>query len=119
MEPEALPDTAIQKLVLDPVDHVTLDAAAGNLAAEEGEGESTPYLYLSPRVASVLRDIFSDEDPSPAVLPEVADTGTPLQAGEPQELDVIEFDEETVAAPVSKEVEDKPLIQRQMYRIDI
>ena len=106
-----------EELVLTPIDHGNLDTVVEN-PVEADDDQSTPFLYLSPRVANVLRDVFAVADEEEAV----AEADGSVSAAETvEDIDAasLEIDEETMTPPVSSDVEVIPLIQRQMYRIDI
>jgi hypothetical protein len=115
---DAQPEMTLDGLSIDPVDHVTIepthsqiDGAALENATEE---QITPFLYLAPRVASVVEDVFGED----------GDQATADSPSSP----LAEHEEVTpYPRPVDNEIQDSvdlresvlPLLQRQMYRIDI
>ena len=108
-------------LSVSPVDHVPSETVTGNLERVDSQiadsDNAAPFLYLTPRVASVLRDIFeaardltegTTENP---VSSPVADTD---KQRENQEL----IEEPLPLQEADVDV-DLPFIQRQMFRTDI
>lgn len=112
-------DTPVQTLAANPVDHVTIDSGnrsldAADLATEPVDS-ATPFLFLTPRVANVLRDIFGAHDQQ-----YVPDANTDVPYAPVAEFeDVSESVDGSAPASNAKEGTDLPLLQRQMYRIDI
>jgi len=97
------------------VDHVAVDTVPSSLdaidTAEATSETAAPFLYLTPRVASVLRDIFDatgevdDQEVSSSPIAE-SDTTSDISAlmdnAEPAEAEIT-----------------LPVFQQQMFRIDI
>jgi len=97
------------------VDHVAVDTVPSSLdaidTAEATSETAAPFLYLTPRVASVLRDIFDatgevdDQEVSSSPIAE-SDTTSAISAlidnAEPAEVEIT-----------------LPVFQQQMFRIDI
>ena len=112
---------SIAELTPSPVEHVAIeprltDADDVALAAAATEEHHTPFLYLSPRVASVLRDIFGDSAPIDAANDDSpASTLAEIEQSTEFEEDADHLGEQ----PDVQEVPALPLFQRQMYRIDI
>lgn len=112
---------AIAELTAHPVDHVTIEprlpeADPATLGAGTQETQSTPFLYLTPRVASVLRNIFGDtrtETGNDVDTPSSTLAEIETQAG----LDDSPANEAADVEP--SESGEIPLFQRRMYRIDI
>ena len=111
-------DAPAEILVLKNVDHVSIEADSSQLSnadiATMSSESATPVLFLTPRVASTLRDIF--------------DTGQDPRAQDIQSSPVAEAEESVVLperaddAVLESQGEDQvdlPLLQRQMYRTDI
>ena len=113
----------LQSLTVEVVD--LTDVSESSAEASDGLTESAaPWLFLTPRVASILQDVFGDNDGSNAktaaetVEPEaqadrkdtatspVADNIRPSQVGEPE-------------SPLYEHNAILPRFQRQMYRTDI
>lgn len=119
-------DAQLEALAVDPVDHVNLEPVAPNIeslalldAVEEetlSNENARPFLFLAPRVATVLREIFSavEEDwvQSPRQLPSspMAETDDLLDVMSPRPEMMPDF---------IIEDEELPHFQRQMYRTDI
>jgi hypothetical protein len=116
-------DAASETLTLTRVDHVPIPADSSRLAAEPAAASgdhATPLLDLTPRAADALRDIFEATRET-----EVAQTATPEASSSPiaetEELpDISELPDNVspVTTPGDEDI-DLPLLQRQMYRIDI
>lgn len=121
-------DAELEALAADPVDHVNLEPVAPNIdslavldAAEEEflSSESVrPFLFLAPRVATVLREIFS------AVEEDRVQAPRPMPSSPIAETD--DFLDAAATAPRSDAMPDfsigdetMPQFQRQMYRTDI
>lgn len=109
---------------LNAVDHVTIDGETAAIDDLENDQESSeraaPFLYLTPRVASVLRDIFdlaSDEQSVESDTQEDA-ASSPLAEIENQPNST-EFGYEALPEAAAEDEHDLPLLQRQMFRTDI
>jgi hypothetical protein len=115
-------ETPLEAFTVRPVDHVSIDTdptsniASLDIAAASSES-SAPFLYLTPRVASVLRNIFEatrefgDEDRRQDV------SSSPIAESD-SISDVMKLiDESSPAVPV--ETMNLPLFQQQMFRTDI
>jgi len=107
-------DVAVAALSVDLVDLVTTELKPGSFESVETESDTTdamaPLLYLTPRVATMLRDVFE-----PAAESQPLDSGKDLQTSP-----VAESFEETRSANTDDENEiDLPRFQRQMFRTDI
>lgn len=98
-----------------PVDHVAVDTVPRSSdaidTAEATSETAAPFLYLTPRVASVLRDIFDatgevgDQDISSSPVAEsdtISDISELIDDVEPAEVEIT-----------------LPVFQQQMFRIDI
>jgi hypothetical protein len=112
---------SIAELTAKPVDHVTIeprlsDADHAPLTPAAAEEHHTPLLYLSPRVASVLRDIFGDAE---AVEPQNEDLPSSTLAEIESKTEFEEGTDPGSGQPEVEEAPSLPLYQRQMYRIDI
>jgi hypothetical protein len=97
------------------VDHVAVDTVPSSLdaidTAEATSETAAPFLYLTPRVASVLRDIFDatgevdDQEVSSSPIAEsdtTSDISELIDNAEPAEVEIT-----------------LPVFQQQMFRIDI
>ena len=112
---------SIAELTPSRVDHVAIEprltsADDVSLATPATEEYHTPFLYLSPRVASVLRDIFGDAAP---VDPANDDSPASTLAEIEQNSEFEENSDHHGEQPDMQELPALPLFQRQMYRIDI
>ncbi|MGH8166165.1 MAG: hypothetical protein ACREQ1_02940 [Woeseiaceae bacterium] len=111
----------LQSLTVEVVD---LSDVSDSAEASDGLTESAaPWLFLTPRVASILQDVFGDNDGS--------DAEAAAEAVEPAQADRAE----TASSPVAENVRPAqvaepesplyehnailPRFQRQMYRTDI
>jgi hypothetical protein len=107
-------DVAVAALSVDLVDHVTTEPKPGSFASIETNSDTTdtraPLLFLAPRVATMLRDVFE-----PAAANQPLDSDEDLQTSP-----VAESNDETRSADAEDENEiDLPRFQRQMFRTDI
>lgn len=105
-------ENPVEALSINLVDHARIekkDAAIDALEASAANSESAaPFLYLTPRVASVLQDIFDAARTDTVELIEQEVISSP----------VADVDKSVDAEAVDGEV-DLPLLQRQMFRTDI
>ena len=107
-------DVAVETLSVDLVDHVTTEPRPGSFESTEANSDTTdtmaPLLYLAPRVATILRDVF-----------EGAAENEPLDSNEDRQTSpVAESIDETSSVDAEDENEiDLPRFQRQMFRTDI
>lgn len=113
------PEMTLDTLMLDPVDHTAIepghtefdDAAVADATSEQ----VTPFLYLAPRVASAIRDVFGEDkdqaeaEESPTSPLAERDDVTPYPSSVDNKL------------PETGDLDSAslPQLQRQMYRIDI
>ena len=107
-------DVTVAALSVDLVDHVTTEPKPGSFESIEKNSDTTdtmaPLLYLAPRVATILRDVF---EPAAANQPLVSDEDR-------QTSPVADSNDETRSADAEDENEiDLPRFKRQMYRTDI
>ena len=116
---EIPPEMTLDGLSLDAVDHSAIEPPGAEIdeaaIADATREQITPFLYLAPRVASVIRNVFGEDQ-----------DGAEAEEGPTSPL--AERDEVT---PYPSSVDNKlsgsgdldgsslPLLQRQMYRIDI
>lgn len=104
---------------VSPIDHVSIDSAPASielLDTSDATSESVaPFLYLTPRVASVLRGIFeaTSESSDQEISRDVS--WSPLAESD-RLSDISELIDDSEQA--DDEV-DLPLFQRQMFRTDI
>jgi len=102
-------EVTVAALSIDLVDHVTTELDSAKLAIESDTTDSmAPLLYLTPRVATIMRDIFAS-----AANNQSLDRNKNLQASP-----LADRVEETQSAADEIEI-DLPRFQRQMYRTDI
>jgi hypothetical protein len=115
-------EAPVESLSVNTVDHVAIDAGAAELDSiniETASADSgTPLLYLTPRVANALRDIFDNrqETGAPDAMTELS--SSPIAETE----DVAERPErpdDTIPKSDGEAEIALPLLQRQMYRTDI
>ncbi|MDH3439660.1 MAG: hypothetical protein OEM63_02825 [Gammaproteobacteria bacterium] len=112
----------VETLVLDTVDHVPTEPDVLDLDSIDIKGVTSdsgaPTLNLAPRFNDTMHDIF-DEDSAASV----DDTSLEIPVSpiaESEEIpDLSELPESGSADGVSTEESDLPLLERQMYRIDI
>lgn len=124
VRPAEVLESPLAALSINPVDHVTIDAensAIDELETDQADSDrAAPYLYLTPRVASVLRDIFDfapdDRQPDPESQEDAV--SSPLAEAE-DDTNVTRFRYEALPSPAVEEEHDLPLLQRQMFRTDI
>ena len=112
---------SIAELTPSPVGHVEIEPRLTNaedvsLPAPATGEHHTPFLYLSPRVASVLRDIFGD---AASVNPANDNSPASTLAEIEQNSEFEENSDHHGEQPDMQELPALPLFQRQMYRIDI
>jgi len=117
------PGTPVESLALRQVDHVLaepdVDAFELKTAADN---VATPLLDLKPSVTSSLHDIFDDNRHAAMTDTVRAIPASPLaESGKSEEVpDIAELPGETEPSFQQLEEEnDLPLLQREMYRIDI
>lgn len=114
-------EVTVEALTLTAVDHVPIAQHAAKPNTPDGKSHVTeseiPYLYLTPRVTSILRDVFGTtaEDLPPT---------SPLVKPKPRSSSPLADSEETadsasVPDDVAIESDDMPRYQHQMYRTDI
>jgi hypothetical protein len=114
-------EITVEALTLTAVDHVPIAQNAAKPNTPDGESHVTeseiPYLYLTPRVTSILRDVFGTtaEDLSPALPP----VKPKLRSSSPLADSEETADSATVPDDVAIESDDMPRYQHQMYRTDI
>jgi hypothetical protein len=104
-------EVAVDALSVDLVDHVATELEPGSFEAESDATDTmAPLLYLTPRVATILRDVFA-----PAAASQALDTEEEIQTSP-----VADSDDETISVDAAEEREiDLPRFQRQMFRTDI
>ncbi len=111
-----------EALSADRVDLVTNESEPASLEAQSSANDANaPLLYLTPRVANLLRDVFQttgDEAPVTATdeLP-----SSPLADSVNNRLDENDFPDKSDDIPPAISVEEEilPRFQQQMYRKDI
>ena len=118
----------LETLIVSTVDHVTVDTRQADLEAmsefelvsvEPTSGDSAaPLLYLTPRVADALRDIFDSGEEVRAADKMIDRSSSPIAETE-EPADIAEVADEARPAPEGEQEIDLPLLQQQMYRTDI
>jgi len=115
------PEVPVEALSVSPLDLTAKEVVTSGFDSLEGlalSGESAaPFLYLTPRVASVLQEIFeaTRDEVSQPELP-----SSPVAESE-EWVDISELLEDTIPASRSQTESESalPLLQRQMFRTDI
>ena len=104
-------DVAVDALSVNLVDHVTTELEPGSFETESDATDTlAPLLYLTPRVATILRDVFA-----PATENQALDVEEEIQTSP-----LADSDDETSPADAAEEREIAlPRFQRQMFRTDI
>jgi hypothetical protein len=121
-------EAPLETLIVSTVDHVTVDVSQADLEAvnefevvsiESISGDSAaPVLYLTPRVADALRDIFDSGQEVRAADKMIDRSSSPIAETE-EPADNAEVADEARPAPEGQQEIYLPLLQRQMYRTDI
>lgn len=114
--------TPVETRAAIPVDHVTIEPDASQIGATDEppavDDTATPYLYLTPRVASVLRDVFAiGRDVAATATDAEAPTSPLAETDKPAAVSEAADDERP--SPRADDPAGLPLFQRQMHRIDI
>jgi len=104
-------DVAVDALSVNLVDHVTTELEPGSFETESDATDTlAPLLYLTPRVATILRDVFA-----PATENQALDVEEEIQTSP-----LADSDDETSPVDAAEEREIAlPRFQRQMFRTDI
>jgi hypothetical protein len=107
-------NTPFGALKVRSVDLAATDPAAADVTVTDS---AAPLLYLTPRVASILEDVFGEEEADAAVEPLETEPApaAPLAAGAASE----EKPERYGTLSQAESGEQLPKFQRQMYRTDI
>lgn len=108
----------IDRLAIEVVDLSDESEAPGK--ADELADSVAPLLFLTPRVATILADVFGDSDETGAVKdskadPEERKTAEPATSPVVDNASAPDMD----AAPMYENAAILPRFQRQMYRTDI
>lgn len=121
----ALPSLQVvpEKLTLQSVDLMASDGRT-SAPAETMEGSKVPYLFLTPRVTTILENVFGDDAAAKAATEDAGDaserpgTAEAEAAGSPVagNQDAPQAAPET---PAFESTEMLPRFQRPMYRTDI
>lgn len=112
----------VDTVILQRVDHVPIEQDGSDLQSmdiDRVSGDtSTPLLNLAPHVNETLQGIF--EDDGSALLEETTLEIQVSPVAESEEIpDLSELPDDGVADGTVVEDSDLPLLERQMYRIDI
>jgi hypothetical protein len=120
-------DKGAQGLERLDIDHLRLEAV--DLSDVSPENPDTlhesvaPVLFLTPRVASILQDVFGDSDAARHAEDSAAAVkSAPEQQEEPASSPVVDNapgGSEPAASPMYEHAAILPRFQRQMYRTDI
>ncbi len=120
-------DTPVEVLAVTNVDHGTVDQTASKSAPAESaaselqvntDDAATPFLYLSPRVASLSRNVF--EAGRYSLAPNQTQSSLPSSPVADSESAPAGAEELDDASPLATEEKfSLPLFQREMYRTDI
>jgi len=112
----------VESLVLTRVDHVPTEQDVSDLKSIDIEKVSrdtgTPLLDLAPRVNDALRGIFDDNGENLVDGTSLEISVAPIAESE-DVPDLSELADDTAPDGASLEDSDLPLLERQMYRIDI
>ena len=125
---QALKSLAVDSLRIEVVD--LSDALSNALSDVSGSPESSdnltesvaPLLFLTPRVASILEDVFGDSDGARQVAkPPVKADPEPRKPASSPVVDNASAEDRTepAASPMYEHAASLPRFQRQMYRTDI
>ena len=113
--------TPVETPAVTLVDHVTIEPGPTHIGAPDVQSAvsetATPYLYLTPRVASVLRDVFAVDREDLAADADAEASSSPL--AETEKPAGAEAADDERHSPRDADPAELPLFQRQMYRIDI
>jgi hypothetical protein len=112
----------IEPLVLKKVDHVPTETDVASVDSIDIErvtaDTSTPLLNLAPRTDEAIRSIFADDSAELAKETAGKIQVSPVAESEPVP-DLSELPDDGSGEDVSVDESDLPLLERQMYRIDI
>ena len=104
-------DVAVDALSVNLVDHVTTELEPGSFETESDATDTlAPLLYLTPRVATILRDVFAPATENQALDVEEEIQTSPLADSDDEKSPVDAAEEREIALP---------RFQRQMFRTDI
>jgi hypothetical protein len=114
-------DPSAESLLVDRVDHVSDTAEAANMGSLEAsadvDGAAAPYLYLTPRVANLLRDVFRNAGAERPTEADENHPSSPLADSADASKAPPKTDDAGTAMSGDKEV--LPTFRQQMYRKDI
>jgi len=104
------------------IDHVSIEPGPSNLELLDVPAASSeaaaPLLFLTPRVASVLRDIFSVTGETSDQADDSEVSSSPIAESE-RHPDISELLDQTDQAASADDEIDLPLFQQRMFRTDI
>ena len=104
-------EVTVEALSVDLVDHVATELDPDGFAAESDTTDTmAPLLYLTPRVATILRDVFA-----PAAVNQSLDSDDAVQTSPVADS----VDENRPTSATDENEIDLPRFQRQMFRTDI
>lgn len=114
-------DITMETLEIDAVDHMPTGPDVVNAEPLDGvttsDGPAAPVLYLTPRVATILREVFGTSVDDDA---ETVDAAAPVaDDAEIEGESDIDSTEKTAPVTLIDQSEELPRFQRQMFRKDI
>jgi hypothetical protein len=130
-------DITAELLTVAIVDHMTEDHGATAPVGQNAEDPSAPLLFLTPRVAHILQDVFGDTEAHAVSAVErvrrimlAADAATRVESppesagggGDAVNDSLPDFESVILSGPMTEtfyDNENLPSFQRQMYRTDI
>lgn len=116
-------EITMDTLEVAAVDHMPVTNDVANTesldTAVPTEGAAAPVLYLTPRVATILREVFGTDDDED-VREATPDADSPVAEGsEVEDSGDAEATEMTAPVTLIDQTEELPQFQRQMFRKDI
>lgn len=116
-------DVTLDALEVDAVDHMPVTNEVVDSQSldttETTEGAAAPVLYLTPRVATILREVFGtgvDEDPREEAAAAETPVAEDTEVDDPADAEAAEM---TAPVTLIDQTEELPQFQRQMFRKDI
>ena len=108
---------------LHAIDHVPIQDNAADIESLDGadpidNDAATPFLYLTPRVASALREIFGSAENDLAAAETDSVISSPVAGSDDTPEAIESLDEAIITESIDDEF-DRLIMQRQMFRTDI
>lgn len=108
---------------LRPIDLVAIQDSAANIDSLNSADPidnvaATPFLYLTPRVASALREIFDSPENEATKSNEEGVISSPVAGTEDGAESMELLEDSTITESIDEEF-DRMILQRQMFRTDI